>query len=192
MTRTLLLAHPSPAFRAARARAAQHVLQLAQHGVVPGHGRRLREGDRHQGRRRAEGDRRDAGADQGRAREPEGRHLVGGRRRQLPAGGRRRPARAVPLAQRRRSSTTGRSASPIVSKNHVAGVYGGILALGYNTEIGEKKKLPVPKCWKDLLDPALKGEVMLGNPNSSGTAYLMLARWCRSWARTRRSATWSS
>ena len=62
-----------------------------------------------------------------------------------------------------------------VSKNRVAGVYGGILALGYNTEIGAKKKLPVPKCWKDLLDPALKGEVMLGNPNSSGTAYLMLA-----------------
>ena len=62
-----------------------------------------------------------------------------------------------------------------VSKNHVAGVYGGILSLGYNTEIGDKKKLPVPKCWKDLTNPALKGEVMLGNPNSSGTAYLMLA-----------------
>ena len=62
-----------------------------------------------------------------------------------------------------------------VSKNRVAGVYGGILSLGYNTEIGDKKKLPVPKCWKDLTNPALKGEVMLGNPNSSGTAYLMLA-----------------
>jgi iron(III) transport system substrate-binding protein len=62
-----------------------------------------------------------------------------------------------------------------VSKNRVAGVYGGILSLGYNTEIRDKKKLPVPKCWKDLLDPALKSEVMLGNPNSSGTAYLMLA-----------------
>jgi len=62
-----------------------------------------------------------------------------------------------------------------LSKDHIAGVYGGILALGYNTEIGDKKKLPVPKCWKDLTNPALKGEVMLGNPNSSGTAYLMLA-----------------
>ncbi len=62
-----------------------------------------------------------------------------------------------------------------ISKHRVAGVYGGILALGYNTEIGAKRKLPVPKCWKDLLQPALKGEVMLGNPNSSGTAYLMLA-----------------
>lgn len=62
-----------------------------------------------------------------------------------------------------------------VSQHRVAGVYGGILSLGYNTEIGEKKKLPVPKCWKDLTNPALKGEVMLGNPSSSGTAYLMLA-----------------
>ena len=62
-----------------------------------------------------------------------------------------------------------------VSKYQVSGVYGGILALGYNTEIMDKRKLPVPRCWKDLLNPAYKGEVMLGNPNSSGTAYLMLA-----------------
>ncbi|HXX85197.1 MAG TPA: ABC transporter substrate-binding protein [Casimicrobiaceae bacterium] len=62
-----------------------------------------------------------------------------------------------------------------VSKYRVAGVYGGILALGYNTEVFDKKKLPVPKCWKDLTDPVYKGEVMLSNPNSSGTAYLMLA-----------------
>ena len=33
----------------------------------------------------------------------------------------------------------------------------------------------MPKCWKDLALPAYKGEVMLGNPNSSCTAYLMLA-----------------
>lgn len=62
-----------------------------------------------------------------------------------------------------------------VSGNRVSGVYGGILSLGYNTEIAAKRKLPVPRCWKDLLDPAYKNEVMLGNPNSSGTAYLMLA-----------------
>lgn len=62
-----------------------------------------------------------------------------------------------------------------ISKYQVAGVYGGILALGYNTELADKRKLPVPKCWKDLLDPKLKGEVMLGNPGTSGTAYLMVA-----------------
>ncbi len=63
----------------------------------------------------------------------------------------------------------------VVSQSRVSGVYGGILSLGYNTELQAKKKLPVPKCWKDLLEPAYKNEVMLGNPNSSGTAYLMLA-----------------
>jgi iron(III) transport system substrate-binding protein len=62
-----------------------------------------------------------------------------------------------------------------LSKGRVSGVYGGIIALGYNTELMARKKLPVPKCWKDLTDPAYKGELMLGNPNSSGTAYLMLA-----------------
>ena len=62
-----------------------------------------------------------------------------------------------------------------LSKNRVSGVYGGIIALGYNTDIVAKKNLPVPKCWKDLVNPAYKGEIMLGNPNSSGTAYLMLA-----------------
>ena len=62
-----------------------------------------------------------------------------------------------------------------ISRNRVFGVYGGIIAIGYNTELVAKKKLPVPACWKDLLNPAYKGEVMLGNPNSSGTAYLMLA-----------------
>ena len=62
-----------------------------------------------------------------------------------------------------------------LSNGRVSGVYGGIIALGYNTELMSRKKLPIPKCWKDLTNPVYKGEVMLGNPNSSGTAYLMLA-----------------
>jgi iron(III) transport system substrate-binding protein len=62
-----------------------------------------------------------------------------------------------------------------LSQYRVAGVYGGILALGYNTEVFARKKLPVPKCWKDLTDPVYKGEIMLSNPNSSGTSYMMLA-----------------
>ncbi|MDQ6619682.1 MAG: ABC transporter substrate-binding protein [Pseudomonadota bacterium] len=62
-----------------------------------------------------------------------------------------------------------------LSNQRVAGVYGGILSLGYNTEVMDKRKLPVPRCWKDLLNPVYRNEIMLGNPNSSGTAYLMLA-----------------
>jgi iron(III) transport system substrate-binding protein len=63
----------------------------------------------------------------------------------------------------------------LLSKGRVSGVYGGIIALGYNTELMARRKLPIPRCWKDLANPVYKGEVMLGNPNSSGTAYLMLA-----------------
>lgn len=62
-----------------------------------------------------------------------------------------------------------------ISRGRVSGVYGGIIALGYNADLMTRKKLPIPRCWKDLANPVYKGEVMLGNPNSSGTAYLMLA-----------------
>ena len=62
-----------------------------------------------------------------------------------------------------------------ISQDRVSGVYGGILALVYNSELMDKRKLAVPKCWKDLLKPVYRNEIMLGNPNSSGTAYLMLA-----------------
>lgn len=55
------------------------------------------------------------------------------------------------------------------------GIYAGALGFGYNTEILEKNKLPVPKCWKDLTKPIYKGHVQMANPNSSGTAYTTLA-----------------
>jgi len=40
-----------------------------------------------------------------------------------------------------------------LSNGRVSGVYGGIIALGYNTELMSRKKLPIPKCWKDLTNP---------------------------------------
>jgi hypothetical protein len=55
------------------------------------------------------------------------------------------------------------------------GVYSGPLGFGFNTELLAKKKMAAPKCWKDLLDGALKGEIQVANPNSSGTAYTMVA-----------------
>jgi iron(III) transport system substrate-binding protein len=55
------------------------------------------------------------------------------------------------------------------------GIYSGPLGFGYNTELLAKKKLPVPKTWNDLLNPALKGEIQVANPASSGTAYTMVA-----------------
>ena len=55
------------------------------------------------------------------------------------------------------------------------GIYSGPLGFGFNTELIAKKKLVVPKSWADLLNPALKGEVQVANPASSGTAYTMVA-----------------
>ena len=52
------------------------------------------------------------------------------------------------------------------------GIYSGPLGFGYNTELIAKKKLPVPKSWSDLLNPAYKGEIQVANPASSGTAPL--------------------
>jgi iron(III) transport system substrate-binding protein len=61
------------------------------------------------------------------------------------------------------------------SQYRVAGIYLGALGIGYNTEVLKKKNIPAPKCWADLLDPRLKDEVQMADPNSSGTAYVMLA-----------------
>ena len=55
------------------------------------------------------------------------------------------------------------------------GVYSGALGWGYNTEIFAEKGITPPACWKDLLDPALAGEIQIADPNSSGTAYTTLA-----------------
>jgi len=61
------------------------------------------------------------------------------------------------------------------SKFHTVGIYTGALGIGYNTELLEKKKLPVPKCWADLAKPEYKDEVQMANPNASGTAYSTIA-----------------
>ncbi len=61
------------------------------------------------------------------------------------------------------------------SKYRTVGIYSGPLGFGYNTELVAKKKLKVPQTWADLLNPALKGEIQVANPASSGTAYTMVA-----------------
>jgi iron(III) transport system substrate-binding protein len=55
------------------------------------------------------------------------------------------------------------------------GIYAGALGFGYNPELLQKKKLPPPACWKDLLKPEYKDEIQVANPNSSGTAYTAIA-----------------
>ena len=62
-----------------------------------------------------------------------------------------------------------------LSKFRTAGIYLGALGIGYNTQVLKKKNIPEPKCWADLLDAKLRDEVQIADPNSSGTAYVMLA-----------------
>ena len=59
--------------------------------------------------------------------------------------------------------------------NKTVGVYSGALGFGYNKDLLAKNNLPEPKCWADLVKPEYKGHVQIANPNSSGTAYTMLA-----------------
>ena len=61
------------------------------------------------------------------------------------------------------------------SNFRTVGIYSGPLGFGYNSELIAKKKLKVPQTWADLLNPALKGEIQVANPASSGTAYTMVA-----------------
>ena len=44
-----------------------------------------------------------------------------------------------------------------LSKGRVSGVYGGIIALGYNTELFAKKKLPVPEVLEGPRKPRVQG-----------------------------------
>jgi iron(III) transport system substrate-binding protein len=61
------------------------------------------------------------------------------------------------------------------AKYKTIGIYSGPLGFAYNTELMAKKKLPVPMCWMDLIQPQYKGEIQMANPNSSGTAYMAIA-----------------
>jgi iron(III) transport system substrate-binding protein len=78
--------------------------------------------------------------------------------------------------------------SPALAKQHpwaqkqaeaaqyrTAGVYLGVMGIAYNEKVLKSKNLPLPQCWKDLANPAYKGEIEMANPNSSGAAYNALA-----------------
>ena len=56
--------------------------------------------------------------------------------------------------------------------------YLGVICFN-NAEAG-KDKVATPASWKDLLNPALKGKVVMPHPASSGTGYLMVAGWLQS------------
>lgn len=61
------------------------------------------------------------------------------------------------------------------TKGGTVGIYSGALGFCYNEKLLKAKGLPEPKCWADLTNPAYKDEIQVADPNSSGTAYNLLA-----------------
>lgn len=61
------------------------------------------------------------------------------------------------------------------SNQRAIGVYAGAVGFGYNTELLQRKGIEPPRCWSDLTDPRFRGEIQVANPNSSGTAYVIIA-----------------
>lgn len=61
------------------------------------------------------------------------------------------------------------------SGHRTVGIYAGALGYGFNTELIEQKGGEAPTCWADLIDERFRDDVQVANPNSSGTAYTMLA-----------------
>jgi iron(III) transport system substrate-binding protein len=62
---------------------------------------------------------------------------------------------------------------------HPDNMWQGVTLLTVAFAVNQKKmaelKLPPPRAWADLLDPKYKGHVVMSNPSTSGTAYLLLA-----------------
>ena len=61
------------------------------------------------------------------------------------------------------------------TRGRAVGVFAGAMGIGYNSKVLADRKIPEPKCWADLVDPRLKDEVQMADPNSAGTAYTALA-----------------
>ncbi len=58
------------------------------------------------------------------------------------------------------------------SDYHTVGIYAGGLGFGFNSDLVRKDQ---PQCWADLLNDDFADDIQVANPNSSGTAYTMLA-----------------
>ncbi|MHC6204468.1 ABC transporter substrate-binding protein [Breznakiellaceae bacterium SP9] len=60
-------------------------------------------------------------------------------------------------------------------KNYWIGLYVGPLTFATNLDRAKALGLKPPKSWADLLKPEYKGQIRMANPNSSGTAYNVIA-----------------
>lgn len=55
------------------------------------------------------------------------------------------------------------------------GLYVGAIGFISNKEKLKQKRLPVPSSWKDLLNPKFQGEIIVPNPMTSGTGFIILS-----------------
>lgn len=60
---------------------------------------------------------------------------------------------------------------------HWLGNSGWIAAIIFNEAEAKKKNLPKPATWKDLTNPAYKGQIVMAHPASSGTGFLYVSAW---------------
>jgi iron(III) transport system substrate-binding protein len=71
------------------------------------------------------------------------------------------------------------SSSIAARYKHPENMWQGVTLLTVAFAVNQKKmaelKLPPPRSWADLLDPKYKGHIVMSNPSTSGTAYLLLA-----------------
>jgi iron(III) transport system substrate-binding protein len=85
---------------------------------------------------------------------------------------------AAKAAGRLQPYTSPNAANVPTSRKDAKGAWTGIYigALGFCSNRAKLAELgvPVPKSWSDLLDPALKGQVSIAHPATSGTAYTAL------------------
>src|SRR3989449_5385011 len=62
---------------------------------------------------------------------------------------------------------------------HPENMWQGVTLLTVAFAVNQKKmaelKLPAPKSWADLIDSRYRGHIVMSNPSTSGTAYLLLA-----------------
>ena len=68
-----------------------------------------------------------------------------------------------------------------MSGERCVGVSSGAIGLAWNRELMTRRNLPLPTSWADMLNPAYRGEIQLPNPNSSGTAYTIIAGLVQLW-----------
>ena len=69
----------------------------------------------------------------------------------------------------------------IKGDNTTDGIYAGVVGYSVNTKMAKDMGIAIPSSWEDLTDPKYKGNIRMASPQSSGTAYTVLATIVQLW-----------